>query len=86
MIGNTIAAAAVKLCRANTVTVVTFDGKLVHLAALAKFTPEGADSICQLFPQPPSRNIGSSSAVLTDRVVAIPDVSKTPTMRCRPQP
>ena len=81
---DTIAAAAVKLCRANTVTVVTFDGKLVHLAALANFTPEGADSMRQHFPQPPSRSIGSSRAVLTGRVVAIPDVLEDPTMRFRP--
>src|SRR5437899_8747189 len=31
---DTIAAAALKLCRASSATVVTFDGELIHLAAM----------------------------------------------------
>jgi signal transduction histidine kinase/putative methionine-R-sulfoxide reductase with GAF domain len=71
---DTIAASALKLCTADTATVVTFDGRLVHLAAHANLTPEGAGSISSLFPQAPSRNIGSSRAILTGEVVNIPDV------------
>ena len=40
---DTIAAAALKLCRASAANVFTFDGKLVWLAALAQPSPEYAD-------------------------------------------
>jgi GAF domain-containing protein len=70
---ETIAAAALKLCRASSAHVVTFDGELVHLAALANLNPGAADALRQIFPRPPSRDIGSTRAVLTGRVVAIPD-------------
>ena len=33
---DTIAAAAMKLCRASSANVFTFDGELIHLAALAQ--------------------------------------------------
>ena len=75
---DTIAAAAMNLCRAHSVNVVTFDGELIHLAALANLTPEGADSMRQLFPRRPGRDIGSTRAVLTGQVVAIPDVLEDP--------
>ena len=75
---DTIADSALKLCGANTATVLTFDGRLVHLAAHANLTSEAAESIRQLFPQPPSHDIGSSRAVLTGEVVKIPDVLADP--------
>ena len=75
---DTIATAALKLCRAGSANVVTYDGELVHLAALANLTPQGADAMRRLFPRPPSRDIGSTRAVLTGHVVVIPDVLEDP--------
>jgi signal transduction histidine kinase/putative methionine-R-sulfoxide reductase with GAF domain len=75
---DTIAKAALKLCRGNSANVVRFDGEQVHLAALANLTADGAEAIRKLFPRPPSRDIGSTRAVLTAGVVAIPDVLNDP--------
>ena len=73
---DTIAAAAMKLCRASSATVTRFDGELIHIAALV--CPEGADVVRQLFPRPPSRDITASRAILTRSVVEIPDVLEDP--------
>jgi len=71
---DTIAAAAMKLCRAGSANVTTFDGELIPIAALAIVNPEGADAVCKLYPRPPSRDTTNARAVLTGSVVAIPDV------------
>jgi GAF domain-containing protein len=75
---DTIAAAAMKLCRAGSVTVTTFDGELLHLAALAIVNPDGADAVRKLYPQPPGREHAAPRAVLTCKVAAIPDVLEDP--------
>jgi len=71
---DTIAAAALKLCRANSGAVMTFDGELIHLASVANLNPEGADAIRKVFPRPPGRDMAATRAVLTCSVVAISDV------------
>ncbi|HEY8176773.1 MAG TPA: GAF domain-containing protein, partial [Gemmatimonadaceae bacterium] len=71
---DTIAAAALKLCRASSGAVMTFDGELIHLAAVANLNPEGADAIRKVFPRPPGREMAATRAVLTCSVVAISDV------------
>ncbi len=71
---DTIAAAALKLCGANSANVFTFDGRLVHLAALVNLSPEGAEAIRSLWPRPPSRGMAATRAILTCSAVAIPDV------------
>ena len=38
---DTIAAAALKLCGASSANVFTFDGELIHLAAIVNVDPEG---------------------------------------------
>jgi signal transduction histidine kinase/ribosomal protein L18E len=75
---DTIAAAALKLCRASSANLVTFDGELLHIAALAIVNPEGADAVRRLYPRPRSRDTAATRAVLTGRVVAIPDVLEDP--------
>ena len=75
---ETIAAAALRLCGANVSYVLTFDGELVHLSAIANMSPEAADAVRQLFPRPPSRDLGATRAILTGCVVAIPDVLDEP--------
>jgi signal transduction histidine kinase len=75
---ETIAAAALKLCRASSATVTTYDGKLLHLAALVIVNPEGADAVRRLYPQPSGRDNAAPRAVLTCSVVSIPDVLEDP--------
>ena len=75
---DTIAAAALKLCRANSAAVMTFDGKLIHLVATVSVNPEGANAVRRIFPRPPSRDMAGTRAILTSSVVAIPDVLEDP--------
>src|SRR5437660_4272051 len=62
---DTIAAHAMKLCESGSATVATFDGELIHLAALAVVDPQGADAVRKLYPRPPSRDITASRSILT---------------------
>ncbi|RZU00633.1 GAF domain-containing protein [Rivibacter subsaxonicus] len=74
---DTIVAAALKLCAASSANVVTFDGELIHVAAIAPVRPEGADALRRHFgsyPRRPSRDTANTRAILTCRVVSIPDV------------
>src|SRR5262249_15752749 len=75
---DTIAAATLKLCNADTVIVATFDGKLIHVGALANVDPRGADAMRRVFPRPPSHDNATARAVLTRSVVLIPDVLEDP--------
>jgi len=71
---DTIAAAALKLCGAASGSVLTFDGELVHQAALANVSPEGVDALRNAYPRPPCRDTAGTRSVLERSVVAIPDV------------
>lgn len=71
---ETIAAAALKLCGARSAHVFTFDGTLLHAAALAIVDPEALAAMGTLFPRPPGRDTAAGRAVLTHNVVAIPNV------------
>jgi signal transduction histidine kinase len=75
---DAIAAAALKLCDAASANLFTFDGELVHVAALAMVSPEGAAAVRRLFPRPPDRGLAASRAVLTRGVVAIHDTHADP--------
>ncbi len=71
---ETIAASVLKLCAAGSANVLMFDGELLHIAALAIVSPDGADSVRDMYPRLPSRDHASGRAVSTRSVVAIPDV------------
>ena len=71
---QTIATAALGLCRASSAVVATYDGEMIRVGAIASVTPEGADAIRALFPRPASRDNGVTRAVLTRALVTIPDV------------
>ncbi|HMK23653.1 MAG TPA: GAF domain-containing protein, partial [Terriglobales bacterium] len=75
---ETIAASAQKLCRAQIGTVFTFDGELVHAAALHSISPEGLEAVQRAFPMPPSRAGGTPRAILTRAVAYIRDVREDP--------
>jgi signal transduction histidine kinase len=71
---DTIVAAAMKLCSASSANVFTFDGELIHLAAIVNVDPDYVEALRQFFPRPPSRATGVTRAIQTCSVVAIPDV------------
>ena len=75
---DTIAAAALKLCDASSSNVFTFDGELLHVAALAMDSPEQAETVRRHYPRPPGRGTAASRAVLTRSLVAIHDVNLDP--------
>jgi signal transduction histidine kinase/putative methionine-R-sulfoxide reductase with GAF domain len=78
---ETIARAALELCRASSAVVAICDGQLMRVGAVASVTPEGADSILHIFPRVPSRDNGICRAVLTAGVVTIPDILADPDYR-----
>ena len=75
---DTIAAAALKLCRARSANVLTYDGTLVHIAATAVVDAAGAAALRSIFPQPAGRGTAASRVVLSCGVVVIPDVLADP--------
>ncbi|MDQ6917136.1 MAG: GAF domain-containing protein [Pseudomonadota bacterium] len=75
---ETIAASVLKLCAAGSANVLMFDGELLHIAALAIVSPDGADAVRDMYPRPPTRDHASGRAVSTRSVVAIPDVLEDP--------
>ncbi|MDQ6923219.1 MAG: GAF domain-containing protein, partial [Pseudomonadota bacterium] len=50
---DTIVAAALKLASASSANLLTFDGKLIHLAALVNLSAEGVEAMRRLWPRPP---------------------------------
>ena len=75
---DTIVAAALKLCRAGSANVFTFDGKLIHLAAYVNADPAYVAELKRYYPQPPGRGTAAARAILTGSVVALPDVARDP--------
>jgi signal transduction histidine kinase len=75
---QTIADAAFKLCEASSANVFTFDGEFVHMAASANANPAAVEVMRGMYPRPPSRDLAATRAVLTNDVVAIPDVREDP--------
>src|SRR4029450_3340515 len=71
---DTIAAAALKLCRAGSAIVVTFDGALLQVAAMAIVNADLADAVRSVFPRSIDRETAAGRAILTGGVEMIPDV------------
>ena len=71
---DTIARAALELCRASAGNVFTFDGRLVHLVSMVNLDPAYSERLAKFFPQPPGRKTAVLRAIATGGVVAIPDV------------
>jgi signal transduction histidine kinase len=75
---DTIAQAALRLCRARTVNVLRFDGQLLHLAAQASTEPEARAAAQSVFPRPVGLDSVAGRAILARQVVAIEDVLADP--------
>ena len=71
---DTIAKASLELCRAESVNVFTFDGKLVHLAAFVNVDPDYVEAMRAFYPRPLGRDTAVLRAIQSRSVVVIPDV------------
>jgi signal transduction histidine kinase/putative methionine-R-sulfoxide reductase with GAF domain len=75
---DTIAQAAMRLCRAASSIVTTLDGEVLHLSAQAHMGPEGADALRRVYPSRVGRGLAAGRAILTRAVVHIADVHADP--------
>jgi two-component system, NtrC family, sensor kinase len=80
---DTIAASALRLCRARSANVFTYDGKLLHAAALALADPAALDAFRKAWPRPASNDSAACRAVLTCSVVSVSDVLEDPEFALR---
>src|SRR5438093_7129082 len=71
---DTITQNALELCGAASSLLTTFDGELLHLAALANVRPGVSDSLQRVYPMRPGRGAAGARAILTRAVVHIPDL------------
>ena len=71
---DTIANAALKLCRARSANLFTYDGELVHLAAMVNLDPAYIEAMRRTYPRPLSRATAVLRAIQMRSVVMIPDV------------
>ena len=71
---DTIAKAAQQLCQATSANVFTYDGELVHVAAMANLNPIYVETIHQIYPRPPGRDTAVLRAIQERSVAMIPDV------------
>ncbi|MFO1304405.1 MAG: GAF domain-containing protein [Burkholderiales bacterium] len=71
---DTIAESVLSLCRARFANVFTYDGALIHVAALVNDNPDYIKTVKGYYPQPPSRNTAVTRAIATGEVCVIPDV------------
>jgi GAF domain-containing protein len=70
---DTIARNARRLCDADSVGVLMYDGELLHVESLDNANAEAADALAQAYPMPASYGHASGRAILTGRPVHIPD-------------
>jgi two-component system, NtrC family, sensor kinase len=75
---DSIAERVMRLCDAAQGVVTTFDGEVVHLAALANFDARGVEAMRKAFPRRPSRGFAIGRAILTKAVVHIPSLADDP--------
>src|SRR5262249_40142081 len=75
---DVIADRAMRLCDADQAIVVTFDGELVHLAALANFDAPGVEAMRRMYPRPPDHGFTGGRVVLTGAVVHLPSILDDP--------
>jgi hypothetical protein len=75
---DTIAERAMRLCDAAQGVVATFDGELIHLAALANFDPRGVEAMRETFPLRPNRGFAIGRTILIREVVHLPSLADDP--------
>jgi GAF domain-containing protein len=78
---ETIGASALKLCRATSGAVYTFDGELIHLATPLGLSPEAVEKTRQTYPMRPGRGGATARAILNKELAYVPDVREDPEFR-----
>jgi GAF domain-containing protein len=73
-----IAANARNLCNASTGLVYTFDGELIHIAAVNSVSRGAVEAVHRTFPMPPGRGGAVARSILTGAVVYVRDVQGDP--------
>ena len=71
---DAIAVNALRLCDAEGVVVVRYDGALLHLAAHHNVNAEAVERLGRQYPQAPDRHVPMGRAVLDGAVVHVPDL------------
>jgi len=71
---DAIAVTALRLCDAESVVVMRYDGTLLRVAALHNVKREAVDRIERQYPRAPSRDLPSGRAILDGVVVHVPDL------------
>jgi GAF domain-containing protein len=75
---DAIAGSAMHLCEGEQAVVATFDGELMHLAALAHFDARGAEAMRRAFPMRSDRGSALGRAVLSKAIAHIPSLADDP--------
>jgi len=75
---ETIMKNALRLCSAQTASVLTFDGHLIHAGAFLNIPADAEEKMRRLFPRVPDRSSAAGRAILTGDVAEIPDVEADP--------
>jgi two-component system, NtrC family, sensor kinase len=75
---ETIAASALRLCDAVFSAIFRFDGELIHIGAIQNLDPEGTSALLTAYPCRPSRGGTTQRAILTRRIVHMPDIRSDP--------
>jgi len=73
---DTIAQAAHDLCQATSANVFTYDGDLVHLAAVVNPDTAYVEAVHRLYPRKLSRDTAVLRAIMTRSIVVIPDAAE----------
>ena len=76
---DTIAGNARRLCNADSGSVFTYDGSMVHLVSLDNTSPERSDALRRVYPLVPTLETVGGRAILTRQPVHISDVRDDPT-------
>jgi GAF domain-containing protein len=80
---DAVAGSAMRLCQAEQAVVVTFDGEVMHLAALSHFDSRGVEAMRQTFPIRADRGSVLGRAVVSKTVAHIPSLMEDPEYRQR---
>jgi signal transduction histidine kinase len=75
---DTIAANALRLCDGVFSALFRFDGVQIHIGALQNLDAEGVAAFRTAYPSPPSRGGTTQRAILTGRIVHMPDIREDP--------
>ncbi|HSE05399.1 MAG TPA: GAF domain-containing protein, partial [Methylomirabilota bacterium] len=75
---DTIASNARRLCQADSGSVFTYDGALMHLQSLDNTSPEGGEALRRAYPLTPTRATVGGRALRTGAPVQVPDVRDDP--------